>query len=645
MNDQDRRQRELCEIVLAMGAGDATEAQVTRLDRLVRTDLEARAYVAHTMHLQACLAWRGPVPEDSRNQLRVLLHDASAEEITFAEEIASPLPIIAAPSALPSSQDARSPAQSSTVRRPSVGSSAGRGGEAGLRGLWSENLWSPLRTYWPRAAWLKLGLAAAVLVWLGFSIGRLSVRPDRQFAFGNGSQPALTSVAHLTSSMGCNWGNGSFDPASGGNAIRNGEEVTLLEGLAQLRFESGVTLDVEGPASLLLTSTQSLVVQYGKLVVNVPSGVGEVKVQLPTCRVTATGGEFGIRAAGGDVDLHVFSGDAMAALSPFEDETIPESPDARVETVFVRGGEAVTLANENGLSKVVRKHTADKSEFATKLSMAGPLPVTDKYVTAVVASRPFAYWRFETSPNQQVPNEMGPNYPLHVFGEVRWAGDSANRVAEFGAPGTSCGMTTKQRVTELSNSSYSIEFWMKPSHFHHGALVSLISQPREVLDLHSGLIELRPPYLPADMHSRVRFLHRQPAGLTFGTSCYSEPPYRLRSWQHLVAVKEGPAMRLYLDGQIVAHGNDATDIAVPPFVLLGQLRTNYRERAYVGQLDELAMYNRALGDAEVVEHFKAVDWKSQRQNRKPADLNDHVQRERRQSERRNQQIAAIQGST
>jgi hypothetical protein len=234
---------------------------------------------------------------------------------------------------------------------------------------------------------------------------------------------------------------------------------------------------------------------------------------------------------------------------------------------------------------------------------------------------------------------MGADYPLHVFGEMRWAGDRSNRVGEFGAPGLSCGLKTKERVSELINSSYSMEFWMKPSHFHHGALVSLISQPREVLDLHSGLIEIRPPYLPASMHSRIRFLHREPPGLTFGTSCYSEPPYRLRSWQHLVAVKEGSAMRLYVDGQVVARENDPTSIVVPPYILLGQLRSNHRERAYVGQLDELSIYNRALNDAEIVQHFKAVDWKTQRQNRQPMDPNEHVR------EMQRKQSVALRSST
>ncbi len=170
---------------------------------------------------------------------------------------------------------------------------------------------------------------------------------------------------------------------------------------------------------------------------------------------------------------------------------------------------------------------------------------------------------------------------------------------------------TNERVKELQNSDYSIEFWMKPSHFHHGALVSLIGVQRPTRDLHAALIELRPPYLPANLHSRIRFLHRQPAALMYGTSCYSKPPYRLRSWQHVVAVKDSSAMRLYVDGEQVAVGTDVTSILVPPYVLLGQLHTNLRERAFVGQMDELAIYNRALPADELLAHFWAVDWHNQ----------------------------------
>ncbi len=278
-----------------------------------------------------------------------------------------------------------------------------------------------------------VGFAAAVLLCVGFSVGWISKDGGLRGAGDVQLARQLEPVAHLTSVMGCTWGSGAFDPSSAGEGIRNGEEVTLLEGLAQLRLATGATLDIEGPAALVLTSTQSLILQYGKVVVNLPQGAGDLRVQLPTCRLNATEGEFGIRAAGGDVDLHVFTGGVEAALSPFEDDSLAELPDIHIETIFVAEGRAVTLANEGGVSRVSRWHDSEKSEFATKLSMAGTLPIAEKYVQAVMGSKPFAYWRFESSADERVLNEMGATYPLHVFGEMRWAGDTSNRVADFGA--------------------------------------------------------------------------------------------------------------------------------------------------------------------------------------------------------------------
>ncbi|MBM7844941.1 LamG-like jellyroll fold domain-containing protein [Herpetosiphon giganteus] len=67
------------------------------------------------------------------------------------------------------------------------------------------------------------------------------------------------------------------------------------------------------------------------------------------------------------------------------------------------------------------------------------------------------------------------------------------------------------------------------------------------------------------------------------------------SWHHVVAtrVKQSGAMRLYVDGALVASGTGNTaSLSAPPFLRLGMIQTGYN--AYAGLLDEVVMLPAAV---------------------------------------------------
>ena len=162
---------------------------------------------------------------------------------------------------------------------------------------------------------------------------------------------------------------------------------------------------------------------------------------------------------------------------------------------------------------------------------------------------------------------------------------------------------------------YSLEAWVKPTYFHHGALISLIqwSPTESPLDRHRLHLELVGPcpgvpnsiLRSAEVHpGRVRFIHQT-------SECYSDSPYRARAWQHIAAVRNGSVMHLYADGKVVATAEDSTELGGGMRVLMGQLfpRNPYMKdevsaRLFVGELDEVALYDRALGDEEIQKHVQ-----------------------------------------
>ena len=135
---------------------------------------------------------------------------------------------------------------------------------------------------------------------------------------------------------------------------------------------------------------------------------------------------------------------------------------------------------------------------------------------------------------------------------------------------------------------------MKPSHYHVGAVISLVGDTPTASGIlpHGMLIELGGSgKIPTAVHHPgcIRYLHRSPAGneTQSGTSCYSKTPYTLRKWQHVVATKDGPHMRLYINGEQVAEGEDPSDLPAGLRLLVGRLYPERGVRPFIGQLDEV----------------------------------------------------------
>ena len=193
--------------------------------------------------------------------------------------------------------------------------------------------------------------------------------------------------------------------------------------------------------------------------------------------------------------------------------------------------------------------------------------------------------------------------------------------------------TSDEPFGELLQENYTLEAWVKPSHFHRGSFFGLIDwSPKNRNVSHHGLsLELCGPASPwftdVDLTSlsadelripnyhpcSIRFLHRSPPARNAekGTSCYTPQPYAPRTWQHVVATKAGDHMQLFVNGERVAEGREKTKSPDDMLVLIGQnwplqFLDKPRDREFVGELEEVAIYNRALSADEILTHYNLV---------------------------------------
>lgn len=561
MSDRSRREHEVAAILMAAVAGEASPDELSRVNAWIRDDPALSEFVVDLMNQEAWLSWHaaaapeGAEPPDAAQRVQVLLQ--------------------------------QSPKTVSALGSP-------------LRGRQSPYV-----------------LAAALLVAIGAALGSMATRwvhrdeaPEALIAldsapFGDGV-PGY--VARFVQGTACLWNPETASPHEAATALRTGEALNLLEGLAELQFDwstGAANIKLEGPAGLVLTAERGASLTRGKVTADVRLADGAFVLGTPNGQVEVSqDASIGVVVRGDAVEVHVFRGAAKLVTS-----WAASSPET--DRLAVAAGQSLTIANAPDGRMRQERGGARPVDFASQISMrSDDLTIPPEYVAEVLRSKPLLYWRFEGDASGAVSNEVGTRYHGRVQGAVQWNDASGNGNVELGTglkpEELQAYILADEPITEDLSSGYTVEMWIKPSHYHWGTVVSLIGDPPQLggQSVHGMLFELGGPITfesSIERPGRLRFLHRSPpsADLNTGTSCFSQTPYELRKWQHVTAVKEGAQMRLYVNGELVATGEDPSHLPTGLRVIVGQLDASRLERRFTGQLDELAVYARAL-DAETL---------------------------------------------
>jgi hypothetical protein len=485
----------------------------------------------------------------------------------------------------------------------------------------------------PKSAWLP-GFQSRFVTFLAgsilagavvFQLARTDLFSSAKLRQLNEPPSAIPAVAYMTSTNGCDWRGATPWLHAAGNSVQVGDEIALNEGIAEFRLETGVYLSLEGPAGMVLTSPNSLVLQYGKITAQVPWPNRDYRILAGSCRIETGDAEFGVWVTGGRTDIHVFSGEVLASntlMTASDGRQADEDSSKPLVTsrkVFTKGvisqGCAVAVDNRRDVIRVTHSGNADPSLFATKLSMAGPLPVSKAYVDRILADGAKGYWRFESERNGVVSNEVAGGDGLSIAGNVRLSELAGNRFAEL-SPGVNCYLFSRGVMDFLANSDYSFEVWVKPSHVHYGTILGLCPSEPTTAFGNAFLLEVqssRPQPGRADFGhpNTFRFLHRDPPAQSYrlGTNCFSSDPYTVRRWQHVVAVKRGSQMELYVDGNLEGEASDKSSLSLGQRLVVGRQALSVdKNLQFIGQVDELAVYARALTPKEIRAHYKMIDW-------------------------------------
>jgi hypothetical protein len=278
---------ELLQLSWALCDRSITPAQRDRLERLVGRNPEARKLYALYMGMAQTLAWE-------RSSQREVV--SSPRTLTAGSDDASSAPVSTAGGLLPF-------------------------------------VASVLRGH-ARTAVLVSAIAAGILL----AVGLTALPPLDKVARSVGE----FAVATLTGSDECRWGTGERS-ANLGDRLAPGN-LNLEEGLAEVTFDTGAKVVLEGPALFEVQSATRATLHAGKLSARVPPAAVGFAVQTPRGTVVDHGTEFGLVAEqSGWTDVFSFAGSVELT---FSDSGTPV-PDRR----RLGAGQAIRLT-ETGTSSI-----------------------------------------------------------------------------------------------------------------------------------------------------------------------------------------------------------------------------------------------------------------------------------------------------
>jgi ferric-dicitrate binding protein FerR (iron transport regulator) len=136
------------------------------------------------------------------------------------------------------------------------------------------------------------------------------------------------AVARLTGARECRWANGIV--LSPGDTLRRGQRLELERGLAEITFDSGAQVVLEGPAALELASAWDTTLRHGALKASVPQEAIGFSIGNEAVEVVDLGTEFTMIAyKGGAADVLVLKGEV---------EATPRGPGS--DSILIRENEA-----------------------------------------------------------------------------------------------------------------------------------------------------------------------------------------------------------------------------------------------------------------------------------------------------------------
>ncbi len=198
--------------------------------------------------------------------------------------------------------------------------------------------------------WTIGALAAAAAVALAFWFGMKG--PDVPTRSAVAAAEADDTIARLSGAKDVQW---EGDAASTGDEMARGQRLKFKSGVAEITFDSGARVTVEGPADLEITSAWEATLVHGTLRANVPPEAIGFRVSNHEVDVVDLGTEFTMVAdANGGTEIFVIQGavEVAARDASSREPVIMREKQARR---FAKSGVSEVVDRDQKVSRMINK--------------------------------------------------------------------------------------------------------------------------------------------------------------------------------------------------------------------------------------------------------------------------------------------------
>jgi len=436
--------------------------------------------------------------------------------------------------------------------------------------------------YRRRAIWLVL--AALLLI---ACLPLLGLRSNRSPIPARG-----TEVAYLSHAVGVSfeYGAAGESKTATGTGIPAGKYL-LNKGIVELTYESEVKVTIEAPASFLLVDQRTIELLDGKLSAHVPEDAIGFTIETPRAAVVDLGTDFGVEIVHQDAEIHVFTGEVRIDLRA---EVGPDPTPLRLVT-----GEATRIDRRTGLPAGIN---LDRQRFWRGFQTDSMHPYTQR----VLELTPAAYYPMEPTENGTKVEDLSGNqasatvFPGRALRPI-WTAGRFGAALDFGGP-AQLTYAAAMWYPQTESDQLSVVAWVYArSRPRWASIAKNWAGANDRGQFHFGLYQD-----DGDLEVHIEDDSGEEVIVREGV------PMPLGQW-HLVAfVADGSYLRLFRNGQQVAvkpyHGLHSN----PQIQTLGiGTKLNLRGDApeeddfnmWDGRLDELAVFNHALSNAEIQQLF------------------------------------------
>lgn len=444
---------------------------------------------------------------------------------------------------------------------------------------------------------LALAAGIALIIGLGvfFQVRQPAVNSPPPMA-AVPQESTSTAVAVLTSAVEVRWSD-SATPRRVGEALEPGW-LKLDAGIARIEFFSGARVMIEGPAELRLISPAEAFCASGRLSADVPPQAQGFRIGTPQASVVDLGTSFGITVGSGGSEVHVFKGEVQVNKDAAQPQGLTEGQALAIQT---GGGQRQLPANPAAFASAedIERRTIDAQRLRQQRWQAA---------VAQLQSDPalLIWYDFESGGADRTMHNLAPNAAPATNGAIIGCGWTGGRW-----PG--------KRALDFRNLSDRIRLTVPGSH----RSITLAAWVRvHGLDRTYNSLFMSDAFNPGAVHWQITSGGKVRLGIANSTTPwqadYDSPmiftPQRLGQWVHLAVVYDAEGRRVshFVDGEPVSRTAMRFDIPLRiEHVEVGNWNVGTRSpestpiRHFSGRMDELGLFARALGEAEIQRLFEA----------------------------------------